>query len=72
MPKVHKYHELVSRLKRYDSRFIIYLEKGKGSHRMKFPIRSGAGARALSMTKRPSAASSTVSSYPRECSEPFF
>jgi len=34
MPKVHKYHELISKLKRYDSRFIIYVEKGKGSHRM--------------------------------------
>jgi len=34
MPKVHKYHELVSRLKRYDKEFTIYTQKGKGSHRM--------------------------------------
>lgn len=34
MPSVYKYHELVSRLKRCGKRFVIYIEKGKGSHRM--------------------------------------
>lgn len=32
--KQYKFRELVKKLRKYDKRFVVFTEKGKGSHRM--------------------------------------
>jgi predicted RNA binding protein YcfA (HicA-like mRNA interferase family) len=32
--KSYKYRELIKKLREYDSKFLVYERKGKGSHRM--------------------------------------
>ncbi len=34
MPKAHKYRNVIKKLKKYDSRFEIYINRAKGSERM--------------------------------------
>lgn len=36
MPKPKKYDVVFRKLREYDKRFVIYVNKGKGSHRMIF------------------------------------
>ncbi|MFH1219624.1 MAG: hypothetical protein V1694_04150 [Candidatus Eisenbacteria bacterium] len=34
MPKAYRFTELIRRLRNYDPRFRVFVERGKGSHRM--------------------------------------